>query len=843
MIVVLPLFFATKAEKNTFLQKCLGKEIPYSSLFPMQALPGSQLFVVTPSLEAAAVFAQAGVEAVTVGNSPPDTSPGLPPGTRTALRALIRKKRLDPDDIVVAADWFGAQSGIDALAQAWNESVEERGAFVASMQEVRDHPVQCHVPYLLLGLEMLVFPETPEFGASLLSRLDMDAARFGISRPFFFDWREYDVWSEKPSLYALDAFPDSSCPRMRPASGGEAGTHPLFLWHGPFQARRVTLFPPAEADTNYLVPAYGGLATVRASFDPEGSPNAGVSFCVTGLPGDASVRLWPFVGNRLGAGMEFPVESSGPDWLSCPLPGPVDGVIAAVVAAARESEYDFAETLIGGETLWTVDPVTKLRLDPATGKPFANRQEFPRLYRLTGAVAAGRAALLLDDSGIRTPRPFILPPNLGPKPCQDAPFTAPRALSPACAGARPAVEASCTTKLPRPEWKELFESLTALEALPPGVGMSAFRDIDRKIEQSYFKFQHLKEFVQVHTPPADRSLNLDTAVAFCADKIVGLRHELRGFALESVSPQQIPDTPRLFLPLHTPDGRSKPAIRRIALPGAQPPLPPRVLASDGMSRLFVSCYDQDLNSALFVKDLESGDLQRIGSEDSLYSGLWFDPAQDVVYAALYSEHKRPAGAIDVLDTRGRVLKRNPLTTRSGSRMFHPCIVSGDRQYICFMDAPSHSVLILDKSSLDTENAVLVPGLEYITDVKAANGVITMCLMGRHSLLRTSLQGDILECHSDPLTAFPRINAPHPDRQSVHVLLVDHPPVANELLRQTLAVHHGPLAPGRRFDLGQGRASDMHLLHGSGILALADVHEGLQLLTVPGEAEEDRIDNA
>jgi len=842
MITILPLFFATKTEEINFLQRRLGKEAPYAQSFPVQSPPGSRLFVVTPSLEAATVLAKTGAEVVTVKDGFPETGRGLPRGTRTALRALLRKNRIKYDDIVVVADWFGAQPDLHALTRAWNESIKEGGAFVASMQEVRDHPVQCHVPYLLLGMEMLIFPEDRKLGASMLSRLNVDATRFGISKPFFLDWREYGVWSEKPGFHVLDAFPDSSCPRMRPAKEGTTEPHPVFIGDGPFQARRITPSAPSKADPDFLDPAYGTQATIRARFDLTDGPNGSVSFCAGGLPENASVRLWPFAGNQLGTGMEFPVESSEPEWLRCPLPGPTDGVIAAVVAAARESEYDFAETLIGGETLWIVDPVTKLRLDPATGKPFTNRQEFPQLYRMTSAVAAGRTAILLDDSGIQMPRPFILPPNQGPKPCQDASSTAPRVPPSACPGTKPATGMSRITELPRAEWKELFESLTALEDVPPGARMNAFRDIDRKVEQAFFKFQHLRELVQVHTSPADRSLSLDTSVAFCVEKIVGLRQELREFALESFELEQLPDMPRLFLPLQPPNQGSEPFIRRIAFPGVQPPLPPRVLASDGMSRLFISCYDQDLNSALFVKDLESGDLRRLGNEGSLYSGLWFDPAQGVIYAALYSEHKRPASAIDVLDTQGRLLKRKRLTTRSGSRMFHPCIVSGDGQNICFMDGPSHSVLVLDKTSLNTEDVILVPGLEYITDAKAANGMLTICLMGRHSLLRTSFQGDILECHADPFTVFPRILAPHPGRKSVHVLLVDHVPVANEPLHQSLTVHHGPLAPGRRFDLGQGRASDMHLLHCSGILALADVYEGLQLLAVPREAGASRSDN-
>jgi hypothetical protein len=825
MIIILPLFFETKTEEKLFLEKWRGERLPFAGPSPMQPPPGSRLFVVTPSLEVARMLAETGVEVVRAEGIPPDSVHGLPPGARGALRALLRQNKIAPDDVVAVADWLRLTPDMPTLARAWRESSAEDGVFLASLREIRDHPVQCHVPYLLLGLDMLIFPEDRERSACLLSGLALDRQRYRLSKPFFLDWREYEVWSEEPRLYALDFFPNSSCPRLRPAQAENPGSQPLFFWDGPFRARRV-----AEAASGKLEPAYLSRASVRGRLDHGDGPKRTVSFDIGGLPRDASVRLWPFTETLLGTGMEFPVKDGVSGVLRCPLPEPADGVIAAVVAAASGAEYDFAEALIGGETLWTVDPVTKLRLDPVTGRPFANRQEFPRLFTMAGEVAAGQAAILLDNAGITAPKPFILSTAQSPSPFPESSFPVSRAISGACPpfGSSPA-SASRPPDPARAEWKEIFEALGAMGDNDADATLfswtRALRNIDRKVAKASFKFRHIGEFVLFHTPPAARSLSLDTAAAYCMDKIEGLRRELRELLQWPAILPSLPACVRLCTPPETP------ILSQMPLPGPQPPLTPRVLTSDGKSRLYASCYDANWNASLYLKDMESGELRPLGKNGTLYSGVWFDPAQDMLYATLYFLDKRPFAAIDVLDGQGRLLERQPLTARSGAQMFTPCALSGDGQNIFFLDAPCHSIIVLDKTSLDIRDIVQVQDSEYITDVKAANGVLNMSVMHKSIVQRTNLQGDSLERLADPSIALPRIIAPHPVRRLLYVLHVDHIPVTSERLHQSLTIHRGYLAPAPRLDLGIGRTNDMHLLRSSGDLVIADFYDGLQLLRI------------
>jgi len=839
MSIVLPLVFRDAKEAQAFMEALRDPASDAAQLLAMPAALKTPVHVVSTSRRVVQAFESAGFPALRMAPPAEEQAPGMAPGAAKALRLLVHAGRVAPEEVVAVGDALNFHIEAPQLLQTLLLGREARGATWATFSEVRDHPVQLHLPFRLYALDMLALADPTDKARELLARVGLDAEAFAVSRPFPLDWRGMDIWESAPSLYAAAPERHSAMLRLWPVDSArcpldESGR--LYLWEGPTLARRVVPRSRTGPQEQALFSAFASRSTVPLRLASAGDGGWLCQLESSALPPGSRLSLWSGSAQRLGALEEvvLPGECPCAQDATAPLPtcatwpagAAPDVLLACIVAPALGPEYDFTEPVCGGEELWELDPRTGQRVHPTTRKPFANRQDFPKLFQMSGAIAAGTVRALLDMPCGPLPRRLPLEPRPRLVPQQSTGADGETAAE----GCGPEVPAESRASVPFGEWGAVEQAIHRLtEPLPnPRAAEEAFTALELVLEDAYWKYAQLDALAQRQAGSAPRHGRMAMCAGICFGKLDGLRTHLRDKLLARRQQHfRAQDAARAGQPA----GARPSRLRQLPLPGAKGPLNPCHLASDDTGVLFISCMDFDWNAKLFRKDLDSGELRELCGSERVYSGLWFDPAQQVLYATLRRLNGRDACAIDALDTQGRCLSRHPILTRAGAPRFAPTLLSGDADHLYFIDAPCKTLVVIDKASRQVADLQLLPHAELNWDVVPGNGGLYTSSPLRHNLQRFGPDCRLLTRNSDMHTVYPRLLCVHPGTGEVFSLQIDRQPVALEELDQCVNIYTPSLSFVSGHAIDSGTAIDIHIMSARNLMVVADYVRGLRLYDI------------
>lgn len=832
MSIVLPLLFTNARDSQIFLEELRD---PASDVARLLALPASldtPVHVVSTSQDVAQTFKAAGFSTLLIDPPASEPSFGLAPGAAAALKALLQVGRVTPDEIVVVGDALGFHVQASLLLQALELSRKSQGQCHATLSEVRDHPVQLHLPFRIYALDLLALPDASAHAGALLAKLGLDPSEHAISHPFFMDWRDMDIWECAPTIYAAAPEQHSARLRLWRVDDTEALADEfrlLYIWESLSTARRLLPKAQAKRYSRGFFPTYAHDGTVPIRLVPASDGGWLCQIETTALPAGSRLFLWRGPGHAPDVFVEvilpderFRGEEATP-WFCCaswPSAKTPQILYACIVAPSTGPEYDFTEPVCGGENLWETDPCSGLRVHPGTCKPFANRQDFPQLFQMDGALAASSVEALLN-----------LPH--GPLPCRLPLAPKPRLTQRLAADASEDLFGSNLWTEDEDdrafgEWGLAAEGIYRLaqSSRERMESMAAASVSERQMEEAYWKYQQMAEMAHrlpTSTPRHDRMILF---ASNCTDKLIGLRELLRSTLLRMRQEHHQPSG--------TPSGRPPQAppltLQQIPLPGDQLRNPCH-LASDNVQSLFISCMDFDWNGGLFRKDLESGETRLLCDSKRIYNGLWFDPKQQVLYAALIRLDGREACAIEVLDMEGRRLATAPLLTPSGKPQFMPTLFSGDHAHLYFIGGRCKTLVVIDKASLRIANLLLLPNAELNWDVVPGNGGLYTSAPLLHTLQRIAPDGSLLTRNSDMHTVYPRLLCIHPETGEVFSLQIDRQPVALEELDQCISTYTPSLSFVSEYAIDSGTAIDIHIMSTRSLLLVADFVNGLRLYDI------------
>lgn len=851
MKIVIPIAFASEAEQrlasSPFPGGCLAGELARTAC----ALPGAVVHVHVQDEQLAALleaqrlpvfFAGSGAAAPAL-----EASGCLPLGGARALAELVQAGLLRAEEPVVLADWRFPLLRGETLAQAWEFACGPAQEVGASMQAVRDHPVQHNVPRRTVGVELLVFPDAAAAHGAC-----------GLSRPFLLDWKRYH-WQPGGTEMCVMA-PGDRSPQALPrpvASLGDAVPEALsrVLLRVDQDLARLVLPSSAEAaEQRQALPVYPSPVALPVSLSlADGTVICSVETCR--LPQAALLRLWPVRGSLVGDGCEFPLHgrqgSAHPLVFEVPCAAEADAMLVGILADGG-SECDFFEPVELCETLWDIEPETKQRLCKLTAKPLCNRQDFPELYEPSGALAAGRTAALMSiqpcdgvakldlegqdllrvsgemeyhaalaDLGVSTQ---------GLESCAGILAQKDVAASAPCASAG----GSCLAQWGiRTAWDGIRLDLEAVAAdvaqfaTKPTAELearirSAFGLLDGQLEAALWRHGLMDTLSAHQTEKRRYDLNLGAIIGQPMAKLHALRHATREVALAFQRTLAAVASQR--------QGAFHPVLRPGV--GPLPTAPTRVLTSDGVSCLYLSAYEADLSGGLFIKDLRTGGLEPF-AQGHAYSGLWFDGEQQLLYAAQYAEGQAVAPGLDIYDPRGALVERIPFVREGERQRYLPCCLHGDATRLFFIDILTKSIVCLGKKDMVELEVLHDANIPSVSDFRVRNGMLFTSARINHLLGRYGLGGGELTLISGIDLVFPYVLDIHDATQTVYVVTCEYEPLAQERQEHWLRRMDMDFCTSGIFSLGQKRVQNIHLLQEVGVLALLDYHDGLELYEVGG----------
>ena len=866
MTIVIPVLPASEAEGERARGFLEGHPCAAHLALRAKAVPGTAVRVFVQDRALRDVLAAAGLE---VHFAPRTSDPGSglgPRGGREALEFLLAHGLLEPQTPVVLADWRAAMLSPASLRRALEEATARPDGLCASLREVRESPVQCHVPQRVLFLDQFVFPESGPAARELLGRGDGERS-IGLSRPFYLNWTAHDVTEDGPRWYAAAAGGHSPVIRLTAASltevqAGQASR--VYYREGPLQARRLIDNPKPRAGVETAVPVQAGDRPSPIEVWREPGDRQVVCRVAGAAFGEEFLcRIWPLRGPAKEPGFEIGCAGTSGRGDGCAelrFAGAedADSLIVCVLAKHCGAEYDFLEPVSSREHLWVIDPVTKARLDPATGAVLANRQQFPVLLEPDGILLAGRAATLVDPDRVTSVSPLPLAREergrldgdiesllaafgAGLSACREADRSGAvpdRKQAGASREDGPGLELALAGML------ELGQALSELRAVgnARAPGFPHLRDrVERlfaaqeaRLEEYVWKYDRLKDYVLklLTRPGCDNGL--DEIVDSQANRLVALNIGLKEAALEYAGILETAGAEGFghSMTVSTPGARRPKSFLRPLARGAVPPFIPRVLASDGASRLFISAYeDRGWTGGIYVKDVVRGTLRSWGEEKRSYGAIWYDRASGRLYAMPRTIDERRAAGVDVFGDDGALLESVPFLDAAGNPLYAAYCLRGDATSLFFGDAASWSIQVLDKRNLAVEETIRIPSADYFTSFAVQDKSIYLSTRHKHIFVRRLLSGGPATVHSGVHVVFPGHMAVDQGSGIFHVVTSEHQPHAQERQEQWIKRFDADMHFIDSCRLGQQNVLDLHVVEGAQVLAVADNWEGLQLFHI------------
>lgn len=872
MNIIIPVLPGAKAECEHAKRSVDGHPLAAHLALRAKTLPGVKVFVFVRDSGLRDALVLAGLDVhLDARDQGPEASPHLA-GGREALEYLVGQGLLDRQSPVVLADWRNTSLSLDSLGRALEKAQAGSDTLCASFGEVRDSPVQCHVPQRVLFLDHFVFPESVQVAREVLGDT---GGEVGLSRPLYFNWQAHDVIDVGHAVYAAASNRHSPIIRFTPVSLRSEAAWPsswAYYHERPLVARRVVRNPePCGALEAGIPVQVGGLPSPVAVWRDPDDGNVVCRVAKAALPEDFILRIWPLRGlskepgletrpiraeDRMDAEVEFRFASAEA----------TDSVILCALAANCGNEYDFTEQVSGGERLWAVDPTTKARIDPATGAVLANRQQFPVFWELDGAVVAGRVETILD---------FVHAVSIAPLPLgreerakireewgsPDAPVGAglPVGEQADRSGAvlnpdqdLPEKRGSEREEVsPQPEsdvylagLHELGQALSELRAVKDGRAAGFSELVDRvkglfasqsvRVEEVIWKYDRLKAYTLEYLTRARCDKSLDVIVDSQVNRFLAIKVALREAArdyentMETVGMEgfgSIEASP-------APAGRmSKPFLRPLD-PGAPFPFIPRALTSDGVSRLFLSAYDdRGWGGGIYIKDVVSGEVTSWGEEKRSYGSIWYDRQARLLYAMPRTKGEHRVSGIDVFDDGGRCVESVSFQNDQGEPLYAAYCLNGNEDSLFFGEAFSWSVKVLNKRNFALKDTIRIQIADYFSSFIVYAQSLYMSTRHKHIFVRKSLADDTVTVFSGTHTAFPGHMALDQKDKMFYVSCSEHEPHAQERQGQWV----------KRFDkdmnfidscrLGQQNVLDVHVIEEARVLAVADNWDGLQLFRI------------
>jgi len=851
MKIVIPVACASESEEflavRPFPGGCLAGKLARTAC----ALPGAVVHVHVRDERLGAVLESQGLPVFFAG--PVAAASGLEPnallplGGAAALADLMQAGLLRAEEPVVLADWrFPLLQG-ETLAKAWEFACGPGPEVGTSMQLVRDHPVQHNVPYRIVGVDMLVFPDA-----------EASHGACGLSRPFPFDWKRYRLPPSGAEMFVMARGERSPQLFPHPVTGpGDAvpGALSRVLLRPDQEHARLVLPAPASArESCKALPASLSPSAVPVDLcQADGMVRCSVD--ATSLPLGAVLRLWPVRGSLAGEGCSFPLHGrqadASPLVFEVPSAVDADAVVVCVLADGGD-ECDFFEPAELGESLWDIEVKTMQRLCKLTAKPLCNRQDFPELLEPSGALAAGRVSALM---GVR-PCDAVARLDLGGpdmvKVSGEMEYHAVLADhgvavqgSERCAGfltqegvasSAPCAPAGAPCKAQwnvRSVWDGVRLDLEALAAdvaqfsIRPTPELeaeirSAFDLVDASLEEALWRHGLLDTLSGRQTEARKHDLSLGTTIGQAMGNLYALRQASREVSLAFQR--------TLAAVKSWKQGAFRPAQRTVV--GPLPTSPTRVLTSDGASRLYLSAYEADLDGGLFIKDLRTGGLEPF-AQGHAYSGLWFDAGQQLLYAAQYAEGKAVAPGLDIYDPQGALVERIPFVQEGGQQRYLPCCLHGDATRLFFIDILTSSIVCLRKKDMKELDVLHDANTPFVSDFLVCDGALYSSMRFQHLLGRSPLGGGEQFYATGIDLVFPYALDIHDSTKTVYVVTCEHEPLAQERQEHWLKRVDMDFRTTGTFSLGQKRVQNIHIMQGTGVLALLDYHDGLELYELGG----------
>lgn len=260
------------------------------------------------------------------------------------------------------------------------------------------------------------------------------------------------------------------------------------------------------------------------------------------------------------------------------------------------------------------------------------------------------------------------------------------------------------------------------------------------------------------------------------------------------------------------------------------PLNPRVLASDGTSILYVAAFDDDLNSSLFLCDLTTGEVRELRGMDTVYSGLWYDPEETLLYALIYRAGGAPRFGVDIYSRDGVHLKRRFFDS-TRLRLQLPYFLQGGNGRLYLFEHPCRLILAFDAASMQVENVLQPAGFNGISQLKVYGDLLFGSLAGNNALVCRDVQGSRPVPFKDAVLSYPLGLDVDMAQRALFAISSDRLPRGGESLFYWL---HKFAADGRclfSHPLGTMRISDVHMMQTSGVLVLGTTCEGLLFFDV------------
>lgn len=856
MIIAIPVFPASHAEYARAKRPLEGHAFAAHLALRAKALPGATVFVLVRDPRLGELLAEAGLDVHLVPGAQ-RVNPGTPlQDGREALQHLLDQGHLELQSPVVLADWRSPLLPLADVRRAHEQAQASPDLLCATLREVKDSPIQYHVPQRILFLEHFVFPEPGPVAQELLGPGGQEKG-LGLSRPFYFNWLAHDVNDAGHGLYAAAASRHSPIIRLHPVSlTADAGWPSRWLYYhqGPLLARRLIENPALQGGLKTALPVQAG--DVPSPVTVWRNPSDGQVVCRVGqaaFPEGFSLRLWPLCGLAKGPGLEgsssrAETRPNGCAELRFRGAEDADSLILCLLAEHCGAEYDFTEPVSGGERLWAIDPMTKARIDPKTGVALANRQQFPICLELGGTLVAGRVATILDPACTTSVVPLPLTREHG----QDisGEWESHDALTGAGLGERGPEEMAGaaqgeTSRAPLlAGLQELGHALSKLRALGGGTA-AGFSSLKHRVESLYaaqealveeavWKQYRLNDYVVGHVTRPLCDYNLDIIMDCLGTQVSAMRIALREVAQDyenTLETAGLGGFGRIETP-PAPAGKRPETFLRPLKPGAVPPFIPRALASDGVSRLFLSAYpDQGWTGGLYSKDVLSGELTCWGEEKRTYATIWYDKKARLLYAMPRTKDEHRVSGVDVFDESGKCLESVFFQNEKGGPLYAAYRLDGNATSLFFGDALSRSVKVLNKTTLTLERSIRITASDYFTSLCLRDQSLYLSTRHTHLFTRRLLSAVDTTVFSGLHTSFPGHMALDCKDGVFYVLANEHQPHAQERQNQWI----------KRFDenmtfidscrLGRQNVLDLHVMEQARVLAVADYWEGLQLFQI------------
>ncbi|WP_243358647.1 hypothetical protein [Fundidesulfovibrio terrae] len=870
MLLVLPIIPSSESDASVLLTEVCGKPLLLHLAERLATVRRFALRVFTTDSEMKSRLESAGI-AVEYEPAGEEQYISYHDGVLRALSYLLKHEQVELDSRVVVLDCRNPFMSTDTIEECVSLLASDASDGLATFENVRDHPLQLFNVHRISLVDMYVFLEPQSEASSILRRFCVEDECV-VSSKFYFDWRGADVWGQETAAYVVDSHPRAAMAGMRrvldPLRALSEGRKVL-LWESPWSARR--LFPAGTStDADAARSALGRDACPLLMIRREsGAVTVSSS---SGGGGHGILRIWPFVGNELGAVIEQEVPAGVWSARLPVQPAFVDGFLGVLLEQPSDGTHDYIEHITGSD-LWAIDPVTKRPMEPESGRLLCNRQDFPQLAVLDDAVFGGTVERLqaLGDLGrswrmlslggderikVRTPLDVLWAESNAS--CGTSPDALSRregfAPSAGDASAMPADETdSRQQEEGRPDARAItdvagLERFVAwhksalcgaasvdLPSLAHGEdgGFQAsvdFEPVAGVLSESVWVCDNIRAMVSAGKFRGGENCLVDAIVEARRVQCSALLNEFLELEV-GICNRAIRDARSRVDVDQCGAGRKRKDIHMVEVPEQALPVSPQILTSDGVSTLFMYAHSKAMKPGLFSKDLDSGAWQDISYNEASYCGVWFDVRRDFLYTMFYADAAGQRTGIDVFHKDG---KHEARVFFDENKFHNPQALArlhGNEKSLFFIDYACGLIYEIDKYSFDVVDVHQHQIIAGASDFKCSDSDVYIAVLRESVYAKINLSNRKIKYYSSEDTIFPSLIEYDRVNNNIVALTMEKIPSSSAPLRHFLKIFDFNFNMLHSADLGPMFVRGMDVLGVSRRVVLADHNAGIRCVSI------------